>query len=268
MVDRYRGILESRVVADAVIDKFSLMEVYDVDKRFIARKILEKNTTIKSSKEGIVKITVKDRDPNRAAAIANTYVEELDRQNKRLSSAQATNKREFIENRLNEINEDLRDIENIPSMKASVLEILHKMLSQEYELAKIEEAKSMPTIQVLDTAIVPEVRMARGTVKKTFLAGVFSLIFATLIAFAREYVANIKGGKSEERWDFWFKSKQQSNKGGTFNEVESQRQIIAKQRRKRAHNSSSNAEGSIERDGIKAVNKVEKHPAGDGVVRK
>ena len=60
------------------------------------------------------------------------------------------------------------------------------MLTREYELAKIEEAKSMPTIQILDRAIVPEIRMPRGTVKKTLLAGVVSLMLSVFVAFARE----------------------------------------------------------------------------------
>lgn len=182
----YVGILESRVVKDAIIDRLDLIKVYDVKKRFVARNKLQKNTTIEASRENIVYITVEDKDPNRVAAIANAYVEELDRQNKRLSTGQATSKRIFLKNRLKEIEEKLSKIDNILSREAKIQEMLFELLTREYELAKIEEAKSMPTIQILDRAIVPEIRMPRGTVKKTLLAGVVSLMLSVFVAFARE----------------------------------------------------------------------------------
>ena len=141
MADMYVGILESRVVTDAIVNRFDLMKVYNVKKRFVARQTLRANTLIKASKENIVRITVKDRDPNRVAAIANAYVEELDRQNKRLSSGQATSKRIFLESRLKEIEEKLSKIDNILSREAKIQEMLFELLTREYEIAKIEEVK-------------------------------------------------------------------------------------------------------------------------------
>ena len=197
IVNMYVGILESRVVADAIIDRFDLLQIYDVKERSEARNKLQKNTTATVSKENIVRITVEDRDPNRAAAMANAYVEELDRQNKRLSTGQATSKTIFLENRLKEIEEKLSKKENILSREARIQEMLFELLTRECEIAKIEEAKSMPTIQVLDRAIVPEVRLPRGTVKKTLLAGVVSFMLATFAAFAREYFARANASPSE-----------------------------------------------------------------------
>ena len=192
IADMYVGILESRVVMDAIIDRFDLVKVYDAEKWFVARKTLQASTIIKASKENIVRITVQNKDPNRAAAMANAYVEELDRQNKRLSIGQATSKRVFLGNRLAEIEEKLSKIDNILSREAKIQEMLFELLTREYEIAKIEEAKSMPTIQILDRAIVPEIRMARGTKEKTMLAGVASFMLSVFVAFAREYFAKIR----------------------------------------------------------------------------
>jgi len=197
IVNTYVGILNSRVVADAIIDRFNLLRIYDVKKRSEARNKLRKNTTIKASKENIIHITVEDRDPNRAAAMANAYVEELDRQNKRLFAGQATSKRIFLENGLKEIEEKLSKKENILSREARIQEMLFELLTREYEIARIEEAKSMPTIQILDRAIVPEVRLPRGIVKKTLLAGVVSFMLAVFAAFAREYFARANASPSE-----------------------------------------------------------------------
>jgi uncharacterized protein involved in exopolysaccharide biosynthesis len=120
--------------------------------------------------------------------MANAFVEELDRQNKRLSAGQATSKRIFLGNRLKEIEAKMGEIDTMLAREAAVQEMLFELLTKEYEIAKIEEAKSMPTIQVLDEADVPEKRMARGTVRKTLLAGFCAFVMGVIIVLAREYV--------------------------------------------------------------------------------
>jgi len=187
----YVGLLESRAVSDALVDKFDLQNVYSNEAEITksdARSILKNNTTIKASNEGIVHITVKDLDAKRAADIANAYVEELDMQNKRLSGGQATSKRVFLENRLKEIEGELSKIESLQSRDVQVKEMLYELLSNECEMAKIEEAKSMPTIQVLDIATVPEEGVGRGTVKKGIVIGLATMMLGCLVAFGREYV--------------------------------------------------------------------------------
>jgi uncharacterized protein involved in exopolysaccharide biosynthesis len=243
IADMYVGILQSRAIADAIIDRFNLMKVYGEDRyRSNARNKLGKNTAIKVSDEGIVTITVKDRDPNRAAAMANAYVDQLDQQNKRLSSGQATSKRVFLENRLKEIERQLSNIENIPAREAKIKEMLYELLTTECELAKIEEARSMPTIQVLDRAVVPEMRMSRGTTKKTALAGVVSLMLAIFVAFGREYFAKIKAIETEQQLGFQFKAGPEDAKDSDFAELTSRRKIIATQRRKLAQENEPNSQ--------------------------
>jgi len=189
----YVEILQSREIADTLIDKFDLMNVYEnVQNRTKARRRLVRNTAIKTTDEGAVKIAVTDRDPSRAAAMANAYVQELDRQNKRLSTGEATSKRVFLESRLKELETKLSRIDSIPAHEALVQEKLYELLVHECELAKIEEAKSMPTLQVLDEAIVPELPVARGTVTKGVLAGTVAFLFGVFLSFAREYAAAVR----------------------------------------------------------------------------
>ena len=189
----YVEILQSREVADSIVDRFRLMETYEnTQYRSSARKQLKANTTISTTLGGAVKITVTDRDPNRSAAIANAYVEELDRRNKKLSTGQATGKRVFLENGLKEVEGKLSKIDNILSREAKTQEMLYELLVQQYELAKIEEARSMPTIQVLDPAVVPELPIGRGTVKKGMTAGVIAVILGVFLAFAAECIIQIR----------------------------------------------------------------------------
>jgi uncharacterized protein involved in exopolysaccharide biosynthesis len=186
-MDMYVGILGSRAVEDAIVDRFDLVRVYEKPTRYKTVRRLRKNTSINSSNEGILYVTVEDADPNRAAAMANAYVEELDKQNKKLSVGQATSKRVFLETRLKEVEQKLSRIDSLPSREAQVQEMLYELLIRELELAKIEEAKSMPTIQVLDPAVPPETRKPRGTVTKAALAGIVAFVCAVFLAFIREY---------------------------------------------------------------------------------
>jgi uncharacterized protein involved in exopolysaccharide biosynthesis len=189
VTDLYVGILESREVTDAMIDRFDLVRVYGRQPltRYKARERLRRYTSIDASKEGILYVTVEDKDPNRAAAIANAYVEELDKQNKKLSVGQATSKRMFLETRLNELEQKLSRIDSIPSRQAQVQEMLYELLMRELEIAKIEEAKSMPTIQILDPAVPPEIRKPKGTIRKAALAGIVAFVCVMFFAFGREY---------------------------------------------------------------------------------
>src|SRR6266851_2151892 len=75
--DIYLFVLRSRSIADDVIDRFSLMKVYKAKRRFDAEEELRQNTVVSSGPEGGITIAVSDRDPQRAADIANFYVEEL-----------------------------------------------------------------------------------------------------------------------------------------------------------------------------------------------
>jgi uncharacterized protein involved in exopolysaccharide biosynthesis len=189
----YVEILKSREVADSIINQFHLMEAYEnVSNRSAARSRLKSSTGIETTEEGAVTISVTDRDPNRAATIANAYVEELDKQNKRLSAGNATGKRIFLENRLKEIEQKLSRIDTIPAHEAQVQEMLYELLTRECELTKIEEARNMPTIQVLDKAEAPEVAVSRGTIKKGMMAGIAAFMFGTFLALGLEYLQETK----------------------------------------------------------------------------
>lgn len=189
MADLYMGILQSQGVTDTLIDRFDLMNVYDEKPlpRYKARGRLQQYTAITASKDGILYVTVEDKDPNRAAAVANAYVEELDKQNKRLSIGQATSKRIFLENRLKEVEQKLSRIDSLPSRDAQVQEMLYELLMRELEIAKIEEAKSMPTIQILDPAVPPEIRKPKGTIRKAVLAGIVAFVGVVFLVFGHEY---------------------------------------------------------------------------------
>ena len=95
------GILHSESVEDAVIHKFDLQKVYGDSKIEDARKDLDARTDIaEDRKSGIISIAVTDHNPQRAAAMAQTYVAELNRLVAQVSTSSARREREFLEQRL------------------------------------------------------------------------------------------------------------------------------------------------------------------------
>lgn len=275
-------ILRGRTVEDRIIDRFDLRKVYYNRYWEDARKNLAQNTEISEDrKSGVITITVTDHDPNRAALMAQAYVDELDRLVAEVSTSSARRERIFIEQRLQAVRQDLDkasrqfseyasqnttiDItaqakatveaaarlegeliaaqselegmeqiyaktnvrvrslqarvdelrnqlhkiggdtpdhpsdknasdkasgQEFPSIRqlpllgvkwadlyreTKVQEAVYELLTQQYELAKIEEAKEIPTVKILDAANVPE---RKSGPKRRII-----VIFGVLLAF-------------------------------------------------------------------------------------
>src|SRR5437879_13452298 len=94
------AMLKSRIMADAVIKQFDLMKLYNDKTMQDARKDLESDTTIKVSKEKVIKVTVEAKSPQLASDIANFYVANLDRLNRTLNLTKSGQNRDLIERRL------------------------------------------------------------------------------------------------------------------------------------------------------------------------
>lgn len=99
--DLFIGMLHSRTIQDRLIDKFDLRKVYRVKRYQDARKKLDGRTYIVAEKEGLISIGVEDHDPSRAAAMANSYVEELHALNSQLAISEAAQRRVFYEEKVN-----------------------------------------------------------------------------------------------------------------------------------------------------------------------
>lgn len=104
------GILQSRTVADRLVDKFQLQKEYGVRRPEDARKILAAKTNISEErKSGIITITVTNHDPHKATQMAQAYVDELDRLVATLSTSAARRQREFLETRLELVKKELEE---------------------------------------------------------------------------------------------------------------------------------------------------------------
>jgi uncharacterized protein involved in exopolysaccharide biosynthesis len=278
--DVFVGILGSRTVQDKLIQQFDLKKLYWASRMEDARKDLADRTAISvDRKSQIITITVSDKSPQRAAAMAQAYVSELNRLVSDLSTSSARRERVFLEERLQDVSQELEaaekefsqfaskntaidikeqgkamvdaaaslqgqliaaesqleglrqiyadnnvrvrtvkarinelehqlekiggkgeDTSNLPSQPSNsmypsirklpllgveyadlyrqtrVQEAVFETLTKEYEMAKVEEAKEIPTVKVLDAADIPD--------KKSFPPRLLIILFGTALGFA------------------------------------------------------------------------------------
>ena len=108
----YVGLLKSRPVLDAIVDRFKLMRLHKTKYREDARRhLLEQLNAFDDKKSGIITIAVEDKDPQRAAALANAFVDELKNLNKRLAVTEAGQRRLFYEEQLKDVKQSLLQAE-------------------------------------------------------------------------------------------------------------------------------------------------------------
>lgn len=106
--DMFVEILKSQAVMDPIIDRFKLMKLYRQKYRQSTYDKLEETSIIEAGKKsGIVSITVDDKNPQRAADIANAYVEELDKVLGTMNVTGAGQNRSFLNQRLDAARVDL-----------------------------------------------------------------------------------------------------------------------------------------------------------------
>jgi capsule polysaccharide export protein KpsE/RkpR len=275
------GILTSNTLQDRLISRFELKKVYGLTYQEDLRTRLMDNTAISvDRKSGILSITVTDRKRDRAAAIANAYVDELNTLSAELSTSSARREREFLEGRLRQVSQDLEQAEKnlsqfssknatlnpqeqgkamvdaaaqlqgrliaaqatlegirtiysdnssrVRAVKAEIAQLQHdiaamggkagsdaetgpdqlyptirqlpllgvawadlyreakvqeavfEILTKQYELAKVQEAKEIPSIKVLDNAAVPQKKSFPPRTTITIIGTFFTFMFAVV----------------------------------------------------------------------------------------
>lgn len=109
--DTFVAILKSRTVAQNLVDRFNLKEYFGTQLTEAAIKALQGATKIAVAKEGVISVTVEDKDPKRAADIANAYLSLLDRKFAELGTTEASRQRAFMAERLEKTEKALRAAE-------------------------------------------------------------------------------------------------------------------------------------------------------------
>lgn len=296
------GILRSWTVEDRLVKRFDLRRVYRIRYEQDARAKLAENTSIADDrKSGIISITVTDRDPKRAAAIARAYVDELNHLVAELSTSSAHRERVFLEERLAGVKRDLDQasldfsqfasknktidlkeearamlqgaaalegeliaaeaelkglqaiytdnnvrvravqariaelkrqteklggassgktgaqedsansvhpsLRNLPLLgvtyadlyrRMQIQEAVYESLTQQYELAKVQEAKEIPSVKELDPAAVPERKSFPPRLTIVFLCAFLTLAATAVFVLGKERWASVDPGAPEK----------------------------------------------------------------------
>ena len=105
--DVYAAVAESRTVAEEVIQAEGLMAYYQHNSKEKAVKEVWGHLAVSVGDEGIITIAYEDKDPRKAASVANAFALKLDEINRRTFTSKAKNSRIFIEQRLEDSKQDL-----------------------------------------------------------------------------------------------------------------------------------------------------------------
>lgn len=110
--DMYLGLLASRNVADRVVDEANLLDFFHTKSRAQARGMLGAASKFTIGKDTLINLRVRSRDAQKAAQIANAYLDALQAQQEAMSESQATVRRIIFEKQMDEEKNALAVAEN------------------------------------------------------------------------------------------------------------------------------------------------------------
>lgn len=168
--DRYVALMQSATVTDRLIDQFKLMGVFEAKFRVDARKALAANVRISlGKKDGLITVEVDDTSPQRAADIANRYVDELRRITGTLAVTEAQQRRVFFEQQLQASKARLvqaQETLQASGFNAGALKAEPRAAAEGYARLKAEATAAEVRIQALRGNLAdntPEVRQQQAT---------------------------------------------------------------------------------------------------------
>jgi tyrosine-protein kinase Etk/Wzc len=110
--DMYVAMFRTQAVEDAMIRRYGLMREYRSKYMSDARKTFEKRFDVEGSgKDGLIHIAVEDKDPQHAAEMANGYVDEFRLLSQKLAITEASQRRMFFEQQMQQTKDKLADAE-------------------------------------------------------------------------------------------------------------------------------------------------------------
>jgi uncharacterized protein involved in exopolysaccharide biosynthesis len=110
-------ILSSNKIRDRIIEKYNLMEHYEIDEdsKFIKTQLYntyENNVTFRRTEYMAVKITVLDKDPKIAAAMANDIAELMDSTKNAMQKGRAIRAYKIVESEYLELKAEVQQMED------------------------------------------------------------------------------------------------------------------------------------------------------------
>lgn len=168
--DQYVALLQSVSVSDRVIDQFKLVDQYAVKFHSDARRELARNVRMAyGKKDGILTVEVDDKSPQRAADMANSYVQELRRLSSTIAVTEAQQRRAFFEQQLESSRDRLAQAQlalQSSGFNPGALKAEPKAAADSYVRLKAEATSAEIRLQTLRSSLTdnaPEVRQQAST---------------------------------------------------------------------------------------------------------
>jgi tyrosine-protein kinase Etk/Wzc len=110
--EMFVSLFRSRTVEQAMVQRFDLKRRYHAKKDSQALKAFEVHTSVDVGvKDGLLRVTAWDTDPNEASALANGYVDQFRHLSEHLAISEASQRRAFFEQQLLEAKGNLTTAE-------------------------------------------------------------------------------------------------------------------------------------------------------------
>jgi uncharacterized protein involved in exopolysaccharide biosynthesis len=110
--DMYIAMLTCRTVEDSMVQRFNLMAEYHKKRASDARMAFKNAATVAGDgPDGLIHITIVDGDPQRAAELANGYVDQFRTLSEHIAITEASQRRLFFEHELEQAKNKLADAE-------------------------------------------------------------------------------------------------------------------------------------------------------------
>ena len=158
-VDQYVACLQSVAVTDKIVQHFDLQKLYDAPFKASARKALIANVRLAAGKkDGLIAIEVDDTSPQRAADIANRFVEELRRMTAGMALTEAQQRRVFFDRQLSATKDTLTKAQlalQSSGYNDSSLKTEPRATAEAYSRLKAESIALEMRLNTLRTTLAP-----------------------------------------------------------------------------------------------------------------
>lgn len=216
----YPKILTSRLISEKILNrryqftyKKSIMSktlneyigAANIDK---ALEKLDKLMSIDvDSRTGVIRLSVMTEYPELSAAVVHAYLEELNDYNVNSRQSKGKANKQFISKRLNEVSIELNNSEdalklfqhnnlnyasaNDPSLRQEYLRLQREVsiketvmleLTKRFEIARVEAARDLPIVQVIDYGSVPIIKSKPHRTMYLLSAFLGSLFFSVVLS--------------------------------------------------------------------------------------
>lgn len=209
----------------SVADLYRVRENNPALRRVLAMEELSDHLDIGvSTKTGLVRFVVHAPDPVAALNLAQRALGEVTRFNLETRQSQGASERRFVERRLAESRAELADAEtrlrefseanrvfSAPRLalererlarNVALRQEVYASLAQSYERARIEEVRDTPVITVVEVPTLPVRPDSRGLARLTLLSLFGGALFASMLAYAIDFVRSKGGATEADRAEF------------------------------------------------------------------